>query len=561
MNLTTGTSLQNGKYILNATLGQGGFGITYRATHTYLGQPVVIKTLNYSWRYHTDFKKFGQEFIAEARRVTKCQHPNIVKVLDFFEENNLPFIVMEYIPGVTLDEIIYQQGPLSEGIAINYIRQIGSALTVVHENGLLHRDVKPHNIVRRSGSETVVLIDFGIAREFTPGVTQTHTGFMSEGYAPIEQYLPQAKRTPAIDVYALAATLYSLVTAKAPIAASLRDRISLPKPRQLQPYLSHALEKAILQGLEMEAEKRPQTVEKWLEILPNINPNFPNYSVTVSNATFPLIPKSNNTEDLETIKQEDNISSVTRSANSNEAITNANYWRWMPVIFGLTAIIAAIGGIGLGLVYRDRVTHKSPNIPLQPSEQNFPTTTPWPGYTPKETTPENQTPENQNTPKNNPNPRSEPETINKENQENNIQPETPVMPKPAVTISPIPRSEPADIQPEAPVPAAGKQPEIPSSEWRDVDIPASNTTNRPGPETSPRQPEPNFPPPENKNTNPLPSVSSPKEIPPALIPEPELPPIVNPDAITPPQNSPKASPNSEPMPPFPEPAPVPRQQN
>lgn len=545
MNLTTGTSLQNGKYIVNTTLGQGGFGITYRATHAYLGQPVVIKTLNYNWRYHTEFKKFGQEFIAEARRVTKCQHPNIVKVLDFFEENNLPFIVMEYIPGVTLDEMIYQHGPLSEGIAINYIHQIGSALTVVHENGLLHRDVKPHNIVRRSGSETVILIDFGIAREFTPGVTQTHTGLMSEGYAPIEQYLPQAKRTPATDVYALAATLYSLVTGKAPIAASLRDRIPLPKPRQLQPYLSHALEKAILQGLEMEAEKRPQSVEKWLEILPNIPPAFPSYSVTVTNATFPVIPKSNSGEEIETINQENQTSSaintVVNSPQNNGV--NTNSWRWMPLVFGITAIIAAIGGVGLGLAYRDRITRKSPNIPLQPSEQTFPNTTPWPGDQPVETTPESKPPETENTPI----PRSQPETVNKEN---NIEPETAAPSKPPVTISPIPRSESEGIQPQTP--EVESQPEIPADDWRDADIPPAQTTNKPAPETLPREEKPAVPLPENKNPNIPPSFSAPKEIPPALIPEPELPPIV-PDDIIPPENSPKpeANPTLEPLPPFP----------
>ena len=268
MNLTPGTVLQNGKYVLEAPIGHGGFGITYRAHHAYLGQTVVIKTLNESLRHHADFARFQQQFIDEARRLAKCQHPNIVRVLDFFEESGLSFFVMDYIPGQTLAEVVQSGRALPETTAVHYIRQIGWALSVIHQNGLLHRDVKPQNIIRRQGTDFVVLIDFGIAREFTPGVTQTHTGMLSAGYAPIEQYLPHGKRTPATDIYALAATLYCLLTGQPPIAAPLRDRVPLPDLRQFQSNLSPAVEQAIEQGMAMDAHLRPQTIDEWLALLP-----------------------------------------------------------------------------------------------------------------------------------------------------------------------------------------------------------------------------------------------------------------------------------------------------
>jgi len=269
MNTLVGKSLQDGKYILEQPLGQGGFGITFKAVHRDLGQTVVIKTLNPSSPQHPQFAQLEQRFRDEARRLALCVHPNIVRVNDFFSEEGIPYLVMDYIPGQTLEEVVFPSQPLPEAIAIHYIRQVGAALQVVHQNGLLHRDVKPQNIILRQGTQEVVLIDFGIAREFTPGTTQTHTSLVSVGYAPIEQYMSQEKRTPATDVYGLAATLYALLTATVPIASILRTRQTLPAPRELQPQLSPAVNQAVLRGMAVEVQYRPTTVAEWLALLPN----------------------------------------------------------------------------------------------------------------------------------------------------------------------------------------------------------------------------------------------------------------------------------------------------
>lgn len=269
MTTPIGTRLQNGKYTLEQELGQGGFGVTYIATHHVLGHAVVIKTLNDSLRQDPNFWEFHTQFKEEARRLARFSHPHIVRVSDFFIEDDLPYIVMDFIPGQTLRTLVIPNRPLSEAVALHYIRQVGSALSVVHQNGLLHRDVKPQNIILRQGTQDVVLIDFGISREFTMGMTQTHTGVLSAGYAPIEQYLPRAKRTPATDVYGLAATLYSLLTAEVPIASMLRHRQPLPAPRDLRPELSPAINQAVLHGMALEPEQRPASVEAWLALLPD----------------------------------------------------------------------------------------------------------------------------------------------------------------------------------------------------------------------------------------------------------------------------------------------------
>jgi eukaryotic-like serine/threonine-protein kinase len=289
--MLAGTTLQGGKYTLDQEIGRGGFGITFKATHHYLHQVVVIKTLNEKLQQHPSFAKFESQFQDEARRLATCVHPNIVRVSDFFVEKGLPYMVMEYIPGETLAQaFVIPAIPLQESIAIHYIRQIGAALQAVHQKNLLHRDVKPDNIILREGTQEVVLIDFGIAREFNHGARQTHTGIVSEGYSPIEQYMSQAPRTPATDVYGLAATLYALLTAQVPVPALLRDREPMPSPRELQPYLSASVNQAVMRGMAVESRFRPQTVAEWLQILPNTNINSIPQSVPTQ--TVPTIDLS-----------------------------------------------------------------------------------------------------------------------------------------------------------------------------------------------------------------------------------------------------------------------------
>ncbi len=268
MNTLIGKTLQGGKYTLDELLGQGGFGVTFKATHHLLHQTVVIKTLNLLNQNHPQFAKMERQFQDEARRLALCVHPNIVRVNDFFEEENLPYLVMDYVPGQTLEQMVFPDRPLPEATAIYYMQQIGAALELVHANGLLHRDIKPQNIILRQGTEEVILIDFGIAREFTDGKTQTHTSLISEGYAPIEQYVMQERRSPATDVYGLAATLYAILTAQVPVASILRERRPMPAPRDLRPELSAAVNQAVMRGMAVEAQYRPNTIAEWVALLP-----------------------------------------------------------------------------------------------------------------------------------------------------------------------------------------------------------------------------------------------------------------------------------------------------
>jgi serine/threonine protein kinase len=357
MNSLVGKTLQSGKYTLDQLLGEGGFGITFRATHHYLQQTVVIKTLNALNQGNLEFSQVRQQFQDEGRRLALCSHPNIVRVSDFFVEEGMPYIVMDYIPGQTLEEVVFPDRPLPETTALHYIRQVAAALQVVHSNGLLHRDVKPQNIMLRQGTQDVVLIDFGISREFTMGATQAHTSITSAGYAPIEQYMAQAKRTPATDIYGLSATLYALLTAHAPIAAILRDRQPMPAPRDLVPQITPATNQAVVRGMAIDAHYRPQTIAEWESLLSSAAPLSSLPAIPIAN------PTSNPTGDpisqMATQAYSPARPSPTISPVAPKQRSRRGTWLFVGVAMLASAIAAAFGAIWHNA--------RSPQVTQQPS--------------------------------------------------------------------------------------------------------------------------------------------------------------------------------------------------
>lgn len=266
-----GEKLQGNKYTIEKQLGEGGFSLTYLARNQN-NQQVVIKTLHDTVQRRPDFVKFQQDFLNEAVRLAKCTHPHIVRIEEMIQEEALCCMVMEYIAGEDLASRVMNQGAIPEAEALRYIQQIGEALSVVHSKGLLHRDVKPQNIMLRADGSGAVLIDFGTAREFTPNLNQTHTALMTNYFAPIEQYDERAPSGAYSDVYALAATLYVLLTGELPILAPVRAAgVPLESPNQLNPSISDKVNQAILEGMAFQARERPQSVQEWLELL-GVNP-------------------------------------------------------------------------------------------------------------------------------------------------------------------------------------------------------------------------------------------------------------------------------------------------
>ncbi len=268
--------VQKGRFTIQKILGSGGFGITYTAIDQRTGKLLVIKTLKHVQQIKQDFQQRQVKFMNEALQLANCKHPHVVQVHEIIDENGLLGIVMEYIDGVDLNTYVDERGRLSEDEALRYIDQVGQALEYVHSQGFLHRDIKPHNIILRRGKQEAVLIDFGLAREFGTGEVLSMMSDRTEGYTPIEQYNSKGNFGAYTDVYGLAATLYFLLTGNAPKAAdeeivtSFRrkyDHQQLPPPKEYNPYMSDRINQAILKGMELEPQNRPQTVLEFRTLL------------------------------------------------------------------------------------------------------------------------------------------------------------------------------------------------------------------------------------------------------------------------------------------------------
>jgi serine/threonine-protein kinase len=267
MSWTPGYKLRQRPYIIETILGQGGFGITYKAKHLQLDYQVVLKTPNVDLQNDPEYHKYVQRFIQEGKTLARlCQnsHPHIVRVSDLFEENGLHCLVMDLIVGQSLWEFVQTKGRLSEADAVNIIRQIADALVMVHNAGIIHRDAHPGNIMLRNNT-SAVLIDFGLAAEIKPKIlTSRHLANLE--FAPYEQLNGSGK--PTVDVYCLAASLYYAITGQLPTQALDRKLYNKPLiPPNKIVKISDKINNAILKGLGLEPEQRPQTMAEFLRLL------------------------------------------------------------------------------------------------------------------------------------------------------------------------------------------------------------------------------------------------------------------------------------------------------
>ena len=300
MTLKQGSKLKGNsiRYVIESVLGQGSFGVTYKAKgyskvkgafgdmEVELPQPIAIKEFfmrdvnqrdedgsvtgltkgSLAYNYAIKFRK-------EAERLAVMQHPNIVRVMDFVEANNTFYYVMDFIEGENLNDYL-KHHKMSEKEATDTIIEVAKALKYMHEEKhMLHLDLKPGNIMRRNNDGHIFLIDFGLSKHYNESgepETSTSVGLGTPGYAPIEQANSHNSKLfrETLDIYALGATFYKLLTSQAPPPASeLVSDDELISSELNRFGISQTLISAIVHSMTPNVKKRTDTVEHFISDL------------------------------------------------------------------------------------------------------------------------------------------------------------------------------------------------------------------------------------------------------------------------------------------------------
>jgi eukaryotic-like serine/threonine-protein kinase len=287
------TKLQPGeilreRYQIVGLIGAGGMGAVYLADDTRLeGRQCAIKeTLPLPTRNPDLVQAARKQFYQEASILARLDHPGLPKVSDFFAIEERDYLVMDYVAGQNLLEIVTEAKRetrfLDEIVVMGWADQLCDVLTYLHtrQPSVLHRDIKPSNL-KLTPEGRLKLVDFGLVKPLDPDDPSTLTGLQGAGslpYAPLEQYVDHLGHTDArADLYAVGATLYHLLTGNAPASAQQRflDPDSLPPVRRVNPDVSPGLSEAITLTLALHPKERPASVAVWRQILHSSDSTLP----------------------------------------------------------------------------------------------------------------------------------------------------------------------------------------------------------------------------------------------------------------------------------------------
>ena len=263
-----------GKYRLEEHLGSGGMCDVYRATHEAMGKQVAVKLLNPSLAADP---AIAERFEQEARAASRIHHPHAINMMDYgIAEDGTPFIVMEFVRGITLGELLSKNGALSVERAANILRQAAGALTAAHSVGVIHRDIKPDNIIiaEYDGSDWVEVVDFGVAKILEDVNRRTSlTGANIIVGTPRYMSPEQCEEKPVdarSDIYSLGIVLYEMLSGEAPFKGDSSTRLLVahaqepPEPlRNKRPDLSPELEAVVMSALEKDPSRRPQEASEF----------------------------------------------------------------------------------------------------------------------------------------------------------------------------------------------------------------------------------------------------------------------------------------------------------
>lgn len=347
------TPLLNNRYQLLHTLGTGGMSVVYRAYDRMLERSVAIKILRQDF---SDDENFRERFRQEARAAANLSHPNIVTIHDFGFDARRLFIVMEYVPGTDLKTMLKERGKFRVDEAISLICQACEGIGYAHRAGLVHCDVKPHNMLVTPDGRLKVT-DFGIARALASiqPDEQSEIVWGSPQYFAPEQASGQAP-SPASDVYSLGVILYEMLAGQLPFNANDADELarmhreaSVVSPRRYNPQISANLEQIILKVLSKEPAQRYRSADQLGRVLRNLSLRTENSATTVvSAATVVSSSSSGSTQPLRSSSQpvrtqysQPVAQAASQSIETGDVPFNID---WVTIFLGLMAALA-VGGL------------------------------------------------------------------------------------------------------------------------------------------------------------------------------------------------------------------------
>src|SRR5512133_4093661 len=257
-------TLFDGRYRILRKLGTGGMANVYLAEDEVLGRRVAIKILN---DRHAGDDQFVERFRREAKNAASLSHPNIVSIYDRGEAEGTYYIAMEYLDGRSLKELIVARGPAPIHLAVDYARQILSALRFAHRHGIVHRDIQQHNVLV-DGAGRVKVTDFGIARAGTSQMTETGS-IVGTAQSLSPEQARGGEVDPRSDLYSLGIVLYELLTGKTPfegetpVEIAMKHLSNAPQPpSKLRPDIPRELDMVVLRALAKSPDDRYQSADE-----------------------------------------------------------------------------------------------------------------------------------------------------------------------------------------------------------------------------------------------------------------------------------------------------------
>jgi eukaryotic-like serine/threonine-protein kinase len=349
-------ALADGRYRVEDVLGRGGMASVYLARDAELERPVAVKVLA---EHLADQPGFRDRFLREARLAAQLSHPNIVQVFDVGEEDGSPFIVMECVEGSTLADELKERGRLDPDEVVDLALPICGGLEHAHAAGLVHRDIKPQNLLLRPDG-TVKIADFGIARAAeTTKLTQMGSVLGTAAYLAPEQALGE-EVTAAADLYSLGCVLYELLTGRTPyvfetlpeLVVKHREEV-IPPLRELRPDVPERLEAAVMRALARNPDYRPESAAALAEELAVASPDPP---------TRPL-PRATGMEATEVLSDPAAIQvlSAPRPRGRGRGIPGDR--RLWLALAGIAAVVALVLGLALGTNGDDGGQQPAKNTP------------------------------------------------------------------------------------------------------------------------------------------------------------------------------------------------------